>query len=56
MHLTVDQWLRDLRQAARALGRVPGFTLMTVGTLGLAIGVNAGMFSVVNTVLLNPLP
>jgi hypothetical protein len=51
-----DDWARDLRHAARALSRAPGFTLVTAGTLGLAIGVNAGMFSVVNRVLLDPLP
>ncbi|MGH9888084.1 MAG: hypothetical protein ACREBE_21300, partial [bacterium] len=49
-------WMRDLRHAARALQRSPGFAAVTIGTLGLAIGVNAGMFSVVKTVLLDPLP
>ena len=46
---TRQGWARDLRHAARSLARSPGFTVVTVGTLGLAIGVNAGMFSVVDT-------
>lgn len=49
-------WTRDLRHAVRSLLRTPAFTAMTVGMLGLAIGATAGMFSVVNTVLLDPLP
>jgi len=51
-----DNWARDLRHAARSLARAPGFTLVSALTLGLAIGVNAGMFSIVSRVLLNPLP
>jgi predicted permease len=47
---------QNLRQALRALFRAPGFALVTTGTLGLAIGANAVIFSVVDTVLLEPLP
>jgi predicted permease len=50
-----DSW-RDLRHAWRALRRTPGFLATCILTLGLAIGAVTGMFSVVNTVILRPLP
>src|SRR4051812_43299839 len=47
---------RDLRHAWRSLLRTPGFLVAAVGTLSLAIGAVAGMFNVVDTVMLQPLP
>jgi predicted permease len=53
---SLEGWCSDVRVAARALWRSPTFSLVTILTLTLGVGGNAAIFTVVNAVLLRPLP
>jgi predicted permease len=53
---SAEAFVKDLRHAVRLLLRAPGFSTITILTLALGIGVNVAIFSLVDAVVLRPLP
>ena len=52
----LEHLIRDVRLGARNLKASPAFTAVTILTLGLGIGANPAIFSIINTALFQPLP